>query len=227
MIVVPAADVVAFLHPLPVGRAVGRGGEDREGADPARAAHGRRHRPHPAVHPGAGPRPGDRLAPARAVLGPRRAHRRAARAGQEHRRRGDLRPRRRRPRGRAARAAAAQREDGCPAALGRAGRPDGQPQGAVRRLHDDHPVPDPARGDRRRSRRLRHRPRRSSRRWGSTGPGCGWSGSGSSSWSAPRRRPTSCCSASATGAAARPSRPPTGPPCGSASGAVRPASLVP
>ena len=45
LLVVPADGVVAFLHPLPVEALVGSGGAHRRGAAPARAAHGRRHRP--------------------------------------------------------------------------------------------------------------------------------------------------------------------------------------
>ena len=54
LLVVPADRVVEFLHPLPVGRPVGSRREDRGGADPARPAYRRRHRPHPARPPWSG-----------------------------------------------------------------------------------------------------------------------------------------------------------------------------
>ena len=60
LLVVPRDGVVTFLHPLPVVGAVGGGGAHRGGADPARAAHRRRPRAHPAGHPRAGARPGGR-----------------------------------------------------------------------------------------------------------------------------------------------------------------------
>ena len=109
LLVVPAAEVVAFLHPLPVGALWGVG----EKTEQALTRLGLRtvgdiaHTPLATLVRALGP--GHRQPPARAVVGPRRANGRAARAGPQHRRRGDVRPRRRRPRGRAARAAAAVR----------------------------------------------------------------------------------------------------------------------
>ena len=73
LLVVPADDVVVLPAPAAGRGAVGGGGEDRGGAGPARAAHGRRHRAHAAGDAAARPRPGDGGAPVGAVLGPRRA----------------------------------------------------------------------------------------------------------------------------------------------------------
>jgi DNA polymerase-4 len=62
LLVVPAEEVVAFLHPLPVGRCGGRR-QDRGGAAPARPAHRRRPRRHAADDPAAalGPAAGAHL----------------------------------------------------------------------------------------------------------------------------------------------------------------------
>ena len=72
-------------------RAVGRGGEDRGAADPARPAHRRRPGQHPAGHAAAGARRGQRHPPARAGLGSGPAPGQPARAGEERRQRADLR----------------------------------------------------------------------------------------------------------------------------------------
>ena len=54
MVVVPRDEVVAVRAAAAGRRAVGRGGQDRGGPAPPRAAHRRRHRPHPARHPARG-----------------------------------------------------------------------------------------------------------------------------------------------------------------------------
>ena len=183
-------EVVAFLHPLPVGALWGVGEKTEEAADRgsgcAPSATSRTPRRAPCERAlGAG----RRRPPARAGLGPRRAPGGPARAGQEHRRRGDLRHRRRRPGGHPPRAAPAVRADGGPAARRRAGRPHRRAQGPVRRLHHDHPVAAPCAPDRRRPGGLRHRPRPLRRARAGPGPASGWSASGSRAWSTPRPAP--------------------------------------
>ncbi len=100
MVVVPRDEVVPFVQQLPVGALWGVGERTEEALRPAGPAHRRRHRAHPAGHPGARPRRRHRPPPARAVLGPRPPAGRARAAREEHRQRPDLRPRhrRRRPR---------------------------------------------------------------------------------------------------------------------------------
>ena len=122
------------------------------------------------------------------------------------------------PDGRPPRAAAAVRADGRPAARRRPGRPHRRDQDPVRRLHHHHPGPHPARAHRRRRASSTTPPASSTRRSAWTGPGSGWSASGSRAWSSPSSRRTSCSSASGPRAGARPSRRPTGPPDGSATG---------
>ena len=144
LLVVPRDEVVAFLHPLPVGALWGVGEKTEEVlrrlglvtvGDLA-------HTPVRTLTRALGPAAGEHLAALawgrddRAVV--------AARAGPQHRGGGDLLPRRRRPRGGPARAAAAVREGGPAAAPRRARRADGVDQGAVRRLHHHHPVADAA-----------------------------------------------------------------------------------
>ena len=172
-------------------RAVGGGGEDRGAAAPARPAHGRRRRAHPAAHPAAGGRarrwaascttwpgaPTGGSITAAQRLGLRRRPR------QEHGRRGDLRPRHRRPRGDPAGGAAAVDQGHRPDAGGRGGRPDGHADGPVRRLHHDHPVPHPAGGHRRDPRDLPDRDPALRRASACSGPGSGWWGCGSRGWS--------------------------------------------
>ena len=87
--------------------------------------------------------------PARAGLGPRPAPVVPPSRREEHRRRGDLRPRRRRPR--VVRRELLRLSERVAARLRAAGLvgPHRHPQDPVRRLHHDHPVPDPARAHRR------------------------------------------------------------------------------
>ena len=157
LLVVPRDDVVAFLHPLPVGALWGVGEKTEEALSRLglRTVGDIANTPLATLLRALGP--GRGASPARAVLGTRRARGGPARAGQEHRRRGDLRPRRRRSGGRAPRAAAVGRTTAARLrAAGLAGT-HRQHQGPLRRLHHDHPGADPARGHRRRARDLRDR----------------------------------------------------------------------
>ena len=161
LLVVPAAEVVAFLHPLPVGALWGVGEKTEEELHPARAAHRRRHRAHPGRTPcvrALGQAAG--AAPARAVLGSRRAP-----ASCRTSRTRASAPRRPSPAtsttptsSAASCCGCAERTAGRLRSAGLAGRTVTH-QGAVRRLHHDHPGPDPARAHRRRRRALRHRAR--------------------------------------------------------------------
>ena len=213
-------EVVTFLHQLPVGALWGVGDAHRGGAAAgsglrtvADIAHTPRR--HPA--PGAGRQ--RRRPPARPRLGPRHPRRSCpTRRETEHRRRRDLRPRHRRPRRHPPPAAQAQRPYRGPGPRRRHGRPHRHDQGALRRLHDDHPVPDPARPHRRQPRDLRHRPCPVRRTWACNGPGSGWSGC---AWRAsPTRpgRPSRDCSTSPSTAGARPTARSTGPAPGSVPG---------
>ena len=123
LLVVRPAEVMDFLHPLPVGALWGVGPKTEEIAAAARAAHRRRPGARAGEDAAAGAGRGRGRAPARAGLGPRPAPGGARRAGEVHRARGDLRHRRRRPGGDPPRAAAAVRADGGPAPLGRHGWP--------------------------------------------------------------------------------------------------------
>ena len=122
-----ADEVVAFLHPLPVGALWGVGEKTEEALHPARAAHRRRHRAHAGATLRAGARPGRRAAPARAGLGPGRAP-----GGRRTSRTRASAPRRPSP-ATSTTPTSIRREllrlsraDGGPAAGGRAGRPHGQ-----------------------------------------------------------------------------------------------------
>ena len=200
-------------------RAVGRGGEDQRPAAPARAAHGRRHRAHPADHAAAGGRgaPGHLPAPARLGRGPAGGHRTTGRrrAGQEHGRRRDLRPGHRRPGGGAARAAAALRQGRHPDAGRPGGRPHGHREGALRRLHHDHPVQDAGGGHRRDPGDLPHRDRPVHRPRPAACPDPAGGGAGRGPGAARRRCSASWCSGSGSAAGPRPTARWTGPPAGS------------
>ncbi len=187
MLVVPRDETVPFLHGASRRRALGSGGAHGGGAAPSRPAHRLRSRAHPARHPQARPRRGSGRAPARARLGPRPAPRRRRAGGEEHRRGGDLRPGRRRPRGRAPRGAAPVRARGGPPACPGRRRAHRRPEGPLRRLHDDHPLADPAAS--RPTSRGRSTPPRAtcSCGSGSTGPGC--VSSASASKASPRPPP--------------------------------------
>ncbi len=131
-------------------RAVGGGRADRQGAGPARAAHRRRPGRHPGRRAGGGAGQGRRGAPVRPGGGPRRraGSRRAVpekSIGAEE----TFADRHRRPRGDPPGAAAAVRPDGPRPAGGRVRGPDHHREAAAGRLHHDHPVPYPARADRR------------------------------------------------------------------------------
>ena len=91
LLVVPAADVLGFLHPLPVSALWGVGERTGRGAGPVRAAHRGGHRAHAGGHPAAGTRHRGRRAPVRPGLGAGPAPGAARGAGQEHRRGGDVR----------------------------------------------------------------------------------------------------------------------------------------
>ena len=97
LLVVRPAEVMDFLHPLPVGALWGVGPKTEESPAAARAAHRRRPGARAGEDPAAGAGRGRGRAPARAVLGPRPAPGGPERAGEVHRPRGDLRHRRRRP----------------------------------------------------------------------------------------------------------------------------------
>ena len=177
LLVVPARRRRRVPAPAAGRGAVGGGGEDRRGAAPARAAHGRRHRPYPGRHPAAGAR--------RRGSG---AHLSALSWGRDDRHVIPTEPDKsigheetfprdvddpavvlRELLRLSERTAARLREQGY------AAKTD-LDQGALRRLHDDHPLadhpaarPTPA-GTSTRS------PATCSSRSGCSGPGCGWSG---------------------------------------------------
>ncbi len=216
LLVVPADGAVAFLHPLPVAALWGVGEKTEEvllrlGL---RTVGDIAHTP---------------LATLQRALGPATgAHLSALSWGRDERRVVPVEPdksigaeetfarRRRRPGGHRPGAAPAVRADRRPAARDRAGRPDHHDQGPVQRLHHSHPVPDAARGHRRRAHRVRDRARALRPRSASSAPGCAWSGCGSRGSGPGRASSTSCCSASGTPGGARPSRPWTGRPAASA-----------
>ena len=149
LLVIPAERVARFPAPAAgVARCGGWGsrpGDGWPGSGCARSPTSRTRR----GRAGARTRPGGRRAPARPGLGPGRALGGARGDGEEHRRRGDVRHRHRRPRGHPARAAAAVRADRArlrsPGVVG----PDRGDQAQAGRLHHDHPVPHAARADRR------------------------------------------------------------------------------
>ena len=125
-----------------------------------------------------------------AGLGPRPARASCpTRREKEHRRRGDLRPRRRRPRRHPPRAAQALRPHGGPGPRRRHGRPHRLDQGAVRRLHDDHPRPGPCATPPTSAARSTPRPEPSSTPSACNGPGSGWSASASRASSTSARAP--------------------------------------
>ena len=121
LLVVPADRVIDFLHPLPVGAlwGVGEKTEEQLARLGLRTVADIAHTPlrHPAAAP-SGQAAGTHLHELAWGRDPRVGQ--PARAGEEHRQRGDLRARRRRPRGDPPRAAAPLREGGRPAAPGRA-----------------------------------------------------------------------------------------------------------
>ena len=200
--------------------AVGRGGEDRGGAAPARAAHRRRHRPHPAGHAAARARPGGRRAPVARWPGGATS----AGSSRSSRTRASA-PRRPSPSTSTTRRSIArellrlsERTAARLRATGQVGRTVVD-QGPVRRLHHDHPAPGPcprpptsgAPSTRRRSALYealgleRARLRLVGVRVEGIAAGR-------------RASRTSCCSASASPAGARPSRRSTGRPGGSGRG---------
>ena len=154
LLVVPADRVISFLHPMPVGALWGVGERTEEQllrlglrtvSDIART-------PRATLVRALGQASGTHLHDLAWGRDPRVVGHSRARA--QHRQRGDVRPRRRRPRGDPGRAAASVREGGRPAAPSRLLRVDREHQGALRGLHDHHPHAHPQRADRREPRDL-------------------------------------------------------------------------
>ena len=108
LLVVPRDEVVPFLHQLPVGALWGVGERTEEAPAPARAAHGRRHRPHAgrdAPCAASATRPGRTCTTSRGDA--TRARSCPSEREKTHRQRRDLRARHRRPGRHPPRAAAA------------------------------------------------------------------------------------------------------------------------
>ena len=142
---------------------------------------------------------------------------------QVHGRRRDLRPRHRRPQRDPARAAAADGQGDRPDAGGRGGRSHRHDQGPVRRLHHDHPLPHPPRGDRRDPGDLPHRHRSVRRPRAAAGPDPAGGGPGRGAGAAGDRPPA----AGPRGAASTAGPKPTGPSTGPLSGSARRPSVPP
>ena len=183
VLVVPPREVTRFLHPLDVGELYGVGEKTREQLHRLglRTVGDVAHTPLATLQRGIGVAAGTQLhhlawGTDRRALTPAARH---PRARQEHGGRRDLRPRHRRPGRGAARAAAALGQGDPADADRRGGRPHRHAEGALRRLHHDHPLPHPGRRHRRHRRGPRDRGGAVRRPRACSVPGSGWWGCGS------------------------------------------------
>ena len=144
LIVVPRDETVSFLHQLPVGAIWGVGDKTEEHLHRLglRSVADIAHTPLETLQRALGDAAGRNLHDLSWGRDPR--PRRARAAGEVDRRRRDLRPRHRRPGPDPSRAAPAGRPHRGPGPVCRDDRPDHLDQGALRRLHDHHPVQDAA-----------------------------------------------------------------------------------